>query len=108
MDGTALYEVVSVIFIAQLNARELTNTDLLVTSLTATLAAMGAASVPSAGQVAMMIVLNALNPPLEQISLIYTVDWLFYINNLLILTCYVIFNTNKRKSEQGKKLNNLA
>lgn len=44
-------------------------------SLTATLAAIGAASVPSAGLVTMLIVLGALNLPTHQISLIYTVDW---------------------------------
>lgn len=75
MDGTALYEAVAVIFIAQLNDRELSFMDLIVTSLTATLAAIGAASVPSAGLVTMLIVLGALNLPTHQISLIYTVDW---------------------------------
>lgn len=49
MDGTALYEAVAVIFIAQLNDRSLSFVDLIVTSLTATLASIGAASVPSAG-----------------------------------------------------------
>ncbi|RNA37480.1 excitatory amino acid transporter 3 [Brachionus plicatilis] len=75
MDGTALYEAVAVIFIAQLNDRKLEFIDLVVTSLTATLAAIGAASVPSAGLVTMLIVLGALNLPTHQISLIYTVDW---------------------------------
>ena len=75
MDGTALYEAVSVIFIAQLNDRNLDFIDIVITSFTATLAAIGAASVPSAGLVTMLIVLNALNLPTQQISLIYTVDW---------------------------------
>lgn len=75
MDGTALYEAVAVIFIAQLNNRSLSFVDLIVTSLTATLASIGAASVPSAGLVTMLIVLNALNLPTNQISLIYVVDW---------------------------------
>ena len=75
MDGTALYEAVAVIFIAQLNDRKLEFIDLVITSFTATLAAIGAASVPSAGLVTMLIVLGALNLPTHQISLIYTVDW---------------------------------
>jgi Na+/H+-dicarboxylate symporter len=75
MDGTALYEAVAVIFIAQLNQRDLNFVDLIVCSLTATLASIGAASVPSAGLITMLIVLNALNLPAEAISLIYTVDW---------------------------------
>ena len=76
MDGTALFEATAVIFIAQLNGRSLSLVDLIVTSLTATLASIGAASVPSAGLVTMLIVLNALGLPTTQISLIYTVDWL--------------------------------
>ncbi len=75
MDGTALYEAVAVIFIAQLNERYLSFVDLIDCSLTATLASIGAASVPSAGLITMLIVLNALNLPTHQISLIYTVDW---------------------------------
>ena len=76
MDGTALFEATAVIFIAQLNGRSLSLVDLIVTSLTATFASIGAASVPSAGLVTMLIVLNALGLPTTQISLIYTVDWL--------------------------------
>lgn len=54
----------------------LTLTDYIVTSLTATLASIGAAGVPSAGLVTMVIVLSALNLPQSHISLIYAVDWL--------------------------------
>lgn len=43
--------------------------------MTATLASIGAAGVPSAGLVTMVIVLSALNLPQSQISLIYAVDW---------------------------------
>ena len=75
MNGTALYEAIAVIFIAQLNGRTLGFVDLLLASLTATLASIGAASVPSAGLVTMIIILSALDLPPESISLIYTVDW---------------------------------
>lgn len=76
MDGAALYEAVAVIFIAQLNDRNLTFVDLIVTALTATLASIGAASVPGGGLVTSLIVLNALKLPVNQISLIYAVDWI--------------------------------
>lgn len=76
MDGTALYEAVAAIFIAQVNNRPLPFVDLLVTSVTATLASIGAAGVPSAGLITMVIVLSALGLPQDQISLIYAVDWL--------------------------------
>lgn len=75
LDGTALYEAVASIFIAQLNGMSLTFVDLVVTSITATLASIGAAGIPSAGLVTMIIVLSALNIPADQISLIYAVDW---------------------------------
>ena len=66
-DGTALYEAVAAIFIAQMNGMELKFVDYVVTSLTATLASIGAAGVPSAGLVTMVIVLSALNLPQSQI-----------------------------------------
>ena len=46
------------------------------TSLTATLASIGAASIPQAGLVTMVIVLNALGLPAEEVRTIYAVDWL--------------------------------
>jgi Na+/H+-dicarboxylate symporter len=70
-----LYEAIAAIFIAQMNNRDLTITDYVVTSFTATLASIGAAGVPSAGLVTMVIVLSALNLPQTEISLIYAVDW---------------------------------
>jgi Na+/H+-dicarboxylate symporter len=71
MDGTALYEAVAAIFIAQMNGRDLKLVDYVVTSLTATLASIGAAGVPSAGLVTMVIVLSALNLPQSQIVTIF-------------------------------------
>lgn len=47
-----------------------------IVAVTATLAAIGAAGIPEAGLVAMLIVLNAVGLPLEYIGLILTVDWL--------------------------------
>ncbi|KAL3309840.1 Excitatory amino acid transporter 2, partial [Cichlidogyrus casuarinus] len=75
MDGTALYEAVASIFIAQLNNRSLAGIDIFIISLTATLAAVGAASIPSAGLVTMTMVLSAVNLPASDISIILAVDW---------------------------------
>ena len=75
MDGTALYEAVAVIFIAQIYGIDLGPVQLLIVFLTATLAAIGAAAIPEAGLVTMAIVLAAVGVPIEGISLILFVDW---------------------------------
>ena len=97
MDGTALYEAVAAIYIAQLNGIPLNAVKIIVTryvrpftrlsspnnnnvprssSLTSTLASVGAASIPQAGLVTLVIVLNALGLPSEEVRTIYAVDWL--------------------------------
>ncbi|KAL6734676.1 hypothetical protein Aduo_005190 [Ancylostoma duodenale] len=75
MDGTALYEATASIFIAQINGMDLSFGQVLTVSVTATLASIGAASIPSAGLVTMMIVLTALGLPVNDISLIVAIDW---------------------------------
>jgi Na+/H+-dicarboxylate symporter len=64
MDGTALFEAVGVIFLCQLYGIELAFAEVLVIVITATLAAIGAAGIPSAGLVTMIIVINAVNTTL--------------------------------------------
>lgn len=75
MDGTALYEAVAVIFIAQSLGVELTAAQMVVIFFTATLAAIGAAGIPEAGLVMMVIVLTAVGLPPEAAALILAVDW---------------------------------
>ena len=68
MDGTALYEAVAVIFLAQLSGVELGIAQLLVIAFTATLAAIGAAGIPSAGLVTLFIVVDAVNASLVAVN----------------------------------------
>ncbi|XP_061533588.1 excitatory amino acid transporter 2b isoform X1 [Phycodurus eques] len=76
MDGTALYEAVAAIFIAQMNGVHLDPGQIITVSLTATLASVGAASIPSAGLVTMLLILTAVGLPTQDISLLVAVDWL--------------------------------
>lgn len=75
MDGTALYEGVAAIFIAQITGKPLGAVDLITISITATLAAIGAAGVPEAGLITISIVLTAVGLPLDNIGLLLTIDW---------------------------------
>jgi Na+/H+-dicarboxylate symporter len=74
MDGTALYECVAVIFIAQIYNFELTFLMQLTIVITALLASIGAASVPMSGMVMMSIILGAVGLPLEGVGVILAVD----------------------------------
>ncbi len=76
MNGTALYEGVAAMFIAQAVGIDLSLGQQVLVLLTATLAAIGAAGIPEAGLVTMVIVLNAVGLPVEGIGLILAVDWL--------------------------------
>jgi len=75
MDGTALYEAVAVMFIAQAYAISMSFSEQVIIFITATLAAIGAAGIPQAGLVTMVIVLTAVNLPLEGIGMLLAVDW---------------------------------
>ena len=74
MNGTAIYQGVSTVFIAQVFGISLGATDLLTIVLTATLASIGAAGVPGIGMVTLTIVLTQLGIPLEGIALVVGVE----------------------------------
>jgi proton glutamate symport protein len=74
MDGTALYECVAAMFIAQAYGIELSVVSQIIVVITALLASIGAAGIPMAGLVMITIVLTAVGLPLEGVGLILAVD----------------------------------
>jgi Na+/H+-dicarboxylate symporter len=74
MDGTSLYQAVAAVFIAQALGMDLTIAQQLMIVLTATAASIGAAGVPGAGIVMLVIVLEAIQVPTAGIALILGVD----------------------------------
>jgi Na+/H+-dicarboxylate symporter len=74
MDGTALYECVAAMFIAQAYGIELGFLMQMVVVVTALLASIGAAGIPMAGLVMISVILSAVGLPLEGLGLILAVD----------------------------------
>ncbi|MAQ14422.1 MAG: dicarboxylate/amino acid:cation symporter [Sandaracinus sp.] len=74
MDGTALYEAVAVLFIAQVYGMDLSLGQQAIVALTALLASVGAAGIPHAGTVMMVVVLSAVGLPTTAVGLILAVD----------------------------------
>ena len=74
MDGTSLYQAVAVVFMAQMHMVDLTVSQQLTIVLTATLASIGSAAVPSAGLVMMIIVLQSVGLNPAWIAIIFPVD----------------------------------
>ena len=74
-DGTALYEAMAALFIAQMIGVELSLTQQAMVVLTSVIASVGAAGIPEAGLVTMILVFNAVHLPTEYIALLLPVDW---------------------------------
>lgn len=75
MDGTALYEAVAALFIAQIYGIDLSIGAQVIIFFTAVLASIGAAAIPEAGLVMMSLVLTAVGLPLEGIGILLAIDW---------------------------------
>src|SRR5205085_1479558 len=74
-DGTALYEAMAALFIAQLIGQHLSFAQQLIIIVTSIIASVGAAGIPEAGLVTMTLVFSAVGLPIEYIGLLLTVDW---------------------------------
>jgi DAACS family dicarboxylate/amino acid:cation (Na+ or H+) symporter len=74
-DGTALYEAMAALFIAQMTGSDLTLTQQAMVVLTSVVASVGAAGIPEAGLVTMTLVFSAVHLPPGYIALLLPVDW---------------------------------
>jgi Na+/H+-dicarboxylate symporter len=74
-DGTALYEAMAALFIAQAIGQHLSLSQQLIVVVTSIIASVGAAGIPEAGLVTMTLVFSAVGLPIEYIGLLLTVDW---------------------------------
>ncbi len=107
MDGTALYECVAAMFIAQVYGIEMSFMQQMVIVVTALLASIGAAGIPMAGLVMLTIILTAVGLPLEGIGLIIAVDLLLDMTrtavNVWSDTCgaVIIARSEKERTNVG-------
>ena len=84
MDGTAIMQGVATVFIAQVYGVDLSNADLLMVVLTATLASIGTAGVPGVGLIMLAMVLQQVNLPVEGIALIIGIDRLLDMTRTVV------------------------
>lgn len=105
MDGTAIYQGISVVFIAQYFGTTLTFPQLLTVALIGTLASIGTAGVPGAGLIMLTMVLAAVNLPLEGIALIAGIDRILdmmrtSVNIVGDASASVVVEASERKREK--------
>jgi len=103
-DGTALYEAMSALFIAQVLHKDLSLLQQLVVVITAIFASVGAAGIPEAGLVTMTLVFSAVGLPTQYIALLITVDWFLdrcrtAINVMGDMTVSTLLDGKKRQLE---------
>ncbi len=106
MDGTAIYQSISVLFIAQVFGYELDFSAQLNIILSATLASIGTAGVPGAGIVMLVIVLNSVGIPLEGIALIFAVERILDMFRTVVNVCgdiavAIVVNEKEKKNIQN-------
>ncbi len=110
MDGTAIYQGVSAVFIATCFGIDLTPVQMITIVLTATIASIGTAGVPGAGVVMLTMVLQSVGLPIEGVALVAGVDRIFDMGRTVTnitgdSACAVVVNALEAKKEkrQAKK-----
>lgn len=109
MDGTAIYQGVTALFIAQAFGIELAMGDYLIIMLTATLASIGSAGVPGAGLIMLSLVLTSVGLPLEGVAIIAGVDRILDMARTTTNVCgdmMVTLLVGKSENEVNEKVYN--
>jgi solute carrier family 1 (high affinity glutamate transporter) protein 2 len=75
MDGTALFVATSAIFIAQMSSMSLGIGEIITVILTSFAASFSVAPIPSAALVLLVMVLSSIDAPLQNVSLLFAIDW---------------------------------
>ena len=107
-DGTALYEAMAALFIAQVLGMELSLTQQLLVVVTSMAASIGAAGIPEAGLVTMTMVFMAVGLPVEYIAVLFSVDWFLdrcrtTINVMGDINVSALLDGRQRKDEPAEK-----
>ena len=84
MDGTAIYQAVCTVFIAQCYGINLSLSQLATVVITATIASIGTAGVAGAGVVMLAMVLQAVGLPVEGIALVLGIDRIFDMGRTVV------------------------
>ncbi|MBR1453208.1 MAG: dicarboxylate/amino acid:cation symporter [Lachnospiraceae bacterium] len=108
MDGTAIYQAVSTIFIASCYGVNLSFTQLVTVVVTATVASIGTAGVPGAGVVMLAMVLQAVGLPVDGIALVLGVDMIFDMGRTVVnitgdAACSLCVSSIETKGKTAKK-----
>lgn len=106
-DGTALYEAMAALFIAQMLGMDLSLQQQVMVALTSVIASVGAAGIPEAGLVTMTLVFNAVGLPTQYIAILLTVDWFLdrcrtTINVLGDMNVSCLLDGKTAKESQGR------
>ncbi|XP_070764773.1 excitatory amino acid transporter 3-like [Enoplosus armatus] len=106
MDGTALYDVVAAVFIAQLNNINLDVNRLITLVVTATVSSIGAAGIPVTGALTTLFVLTAISLPAREASILVVVGWLLDHCNTVVnvlgdcIGAALVYQLSKKELEE--------